>query len=495
MQTLLYKNIIQILIIAGILLSFISCRKDKFDTNPSTKLGFSVDTILFDTVFTTIGSTTNRLMVYNNSDEKIKISTAYLAGGTSSNFSININGIPCTSLSDIEIESKDSLFIFVKVTVDPNHQNLPFIISDSIIFETNGNIQQIQLVAWGQNAHFYSPKYFPRNFPAYSVITTTGDVTWTDDLPYVIYGYAVVDSAFKLTIKEGVEVYMHSNAALMVYKDGTLKIEGTKDKPVVFQGDRLEYFYQDDPASSGQWGKIWLSAGSIDNEINYAIIKNGQIGIHVDTIGNSTNPTLTLTNTIIKNMSLAGLFAQGSTVLANNSVFSNCGLYAVILSIGGAYDFRHCTIGNYWSESSRTSPSLVLNNYYKDVYGTWQVRELYDAYFGNCLIYGNIEKELMLDSYYEDLKYFKYKFENCLIRTELPTNNTNYYTDCIINLDPLFNNTTVPKNDLSINENSPARDKGKTSVSALIPLDILGNSRISDVGPDIGAYEYIPSGK
>jgi len=193
----------------------VSCRRDKFDTSPSAKLDFSTDTLLFDTVFVTIGSTTNRLMVYNNSNNKIKISNIYLAGGTSSNFSINVNGVPCTFINDIEIEGKDSLFIFVKVTVDPNHQNLPFVITDSILFDTNGNEQKVQLVAWGQNAHFISPKYFPSNFPPYSVISYS-DTTWTDNLPHVIYGYAVVDSSFTLTITEGTKVYLHSNAALMV---------------------------------------------------------------------------------------------------------------------------------------------------------------------------------------------------------------------------------------------------------------------------------------
>jgi len=262
---------------------------------------------------------------------------------------------------------------------------------------------------------------------------------------------------------------------------------------VVFQGDRLEYFYAEDPAPSGQWGKIWFSAGSIDNEINYAVIKNGQIGIQVDTIGNSVNPTLTLTNTIVKNMSLAGLYAQGTTVVANNSVFSNCGIYAIILSIGGAYDFRHCTIGNYWSESIRQTPSLVLNNYYKDIYGNWQIRELYSAYFGNCIIYGNIVKELLLDSFFENLQYFSYQFENCLIKTDISLNDPVHFISCIANKDPLYKEVKVYRNDLSLNENSPAIGIGKLSIANTIPLDIMGNSRISDAAPDIGAYEYIPT--
>jgi hypothetical protein len=483
-----YKIIFKVFLMISLI--YISCKKDKLDNSPSTKLSFSTDTIIFDTVFTTIGSTTNRLMVYNNSSNKIKISNITLAGGTSSNFSINVNGVPCTSINDIEVESKDSLFIFVKVTVDPNHQNLPFIISDSIVFETNGNIQKVQLVAWGQNAHFITPKYFPTNFPAYSVISNS-DTTWTDNLPHVIYGYAVVDSSFTLTIRAGTKVYLHGNAALMVYRDGTLKIEGTKENPVTFQGDRLEHFYTDDPAPSGQWGKIWLSSGSINNEINYAVIKNGQIGIQVDTIGSSANPTLTLTNTIIKNMSLAGLYAQGSTVLANNSVFSNCGLYAIMLSIGGSYDFRHCTIGNYWTEDIRQTQSLVLNNYYKDIYGNFQIRELYHAYFGNCIIYGSISNELFLDSFFENFQYFNYKFENCLIKTGLPTNDPNFFSECKINLDPLFKDVTVSKNDLSLKEGSPAINAGLRTISELIPFDINNNSRLPD--PDMGAYEYMPA--
>lgn len=482
-----YRNIIKLFIIIAIILPYFSCKRDKIDSSSSIKLNFSTDTLLFDTVFTTIGSTTNRLMIYNNSEHRISISKITLAGGTSSNFSINVNGIACTSTKDVEIASKDSLFIFVKVTVDPNHQNLPFIISDSIVFETNGNIQKVQLVAWGQNAHFISPKYFPKNFPAYSIISNS-DTTWTDNLPHVIYGYAVIDSSYTLTIKEGTKIYLHSNATLMAYRDGTLKVEGTLDKPVIFQGDRLESFYNN---VSGQWGKIWLSSGSINNEINYAVIKNGQVGILVDTIGNSINPTLTLTNTIIKNMSFDGLWARGSTVLCNNSIFGNCGRHSINIDIGGACDFRHCTIGNYWSEAIRQTPALILNNYYFDINGIPHLRELYNAYFGNCIVYGNNSNELLFDSFFENLQYFNYKFENCLLKTEYSINNPAYFTDCTANIEPLFTNTTVNNNDLSIKENSPAINKGILSISALIPFDIKGNSRTSDAAPDLGAYEFI----
>ena len=56
--------------------------------------------------------------------------------------------------SDIEIYAKDSVFVFVRVTVNPNDQNTPFFVEDKIIFETNDNEQSVLLTAYGQNANY-----------------------------------------------------------------------------------------------------------------------------------------------------------------------------------------------------------------------------------------------------------------------------------------------------------------------------------------------------
>ena len=86
-----------------------------------------------------------------------------------------------------------------------------------------------------------------------------------------------------------------------------------------------------------------MTQGSTNNSINYAIIRNATVGIKVDTVGNSTNPTLSISNTIIENMSDIGLFAQGSHIIGYNNVVKNCGRYALVLNIGGDYEFTHCT--------------------------------------------------------------------------------------------------------------------------------------------------------
>ncbi|HNW98010.1 MAG TPA: choice-of-anchor Q domain-containing protein [Bacteroidales bacterium] len=464
-----------------VVITITSCKKEKLITDSSAKLQFSTDTLIFDTVFTTIGSITRQVKVYNPYDNKINISNIRLAGNTNSQFSINIDGVATTNLSEIQMEAKDSIYIFVKVTVDPNNSNSPFVISDSILFETNGNLQKVQLVAWGQNAYYHTPKY-PTSNPWYSVIPC--DAVWTNDKPHVIYGYAVVDSACTLTIKENTKVYLHNNAVLWIYRDGSLNIEGTLGNPVIFQGDRLESYYQDVP---GQWSRIWISRGS-KNKIDHAIIKNGIVGIHVDTLGDNCNePALKISNTIIENMSAAGMYFQGTWIEAENCVIGNCGQYGVILNIGGKYDFKHCTIGNYWTQSNRQTPSLVLNNWYEDINGITQYRDLEKAYFGNCIIYGTVDDELYLDK--KSGALFNYNFDHCLIKTKLDTaaSFTANCLNCFFNQNPDF--TDVSATDYSLNSTSPAINKGALSIANYVPFDILRHNRTTNTAPDIGAYE------
>ncbi|HMS53283.1 MAG TPA: hypothetical protein PKD56_13205, partial [Chitinophagales bacterium] len=168
------------------LLSFIiflchSCTlNDVFTDDPDIKLTFSDDTLQFDTVFTTMGSTTNYFLAFNKSASKVKISNIRLGNGSQSAYRINVDGINGYEFKDVELWANDSLYIFVEVTIDPTDLNTPFVVQDSVIFETNGNLQYVPLVAWGQNAHFFGP-----NTPNGSLVGTTADTTWTNDKPYV----------------------------------------------------------------------------------------------------------------------------------------------------------------------------------------------------------------------------------------------------------------------------------------------------------------------
>ncbi len=468
-----------LLIILFLAMVFFSCRDEGFDTNPSINLKFSADSLLFDTVFTTVGSSTRSFKVYNTHNRRINISSVSLAGGDQSYFRINVDGSSGTTLRDIEIDARDSIFIFVEVTIDPVKQQLPLIIVDSVVFEINNNIQDVKLAAWGQDAHFIYPNYQdPESGFQFHLITENS--TWTSELPYVVYGLAIIAPDITLNIEEGVRVHFHNNASLIFLEGSTLKANGSAEHPISFQGDRLEDFFRN---VAGQWGRIWFFATSKDHEINYAIIKNGTVGLHVDTIGSTLAPTLTIRNTVIKNMSIAGLFAQGSHVVAENLIIADCGEHAAVLALGGTYDFKHCTFANYQSVNNRRTPTLVLNNYYEDIDGIIQIREMESFTIANSIIYGGLQEEISLDFYPGTNP--SYTFDHCLIRTQIEVN-TPQFANVIKNLNPQFRNTL--QGDYRLKDDSPAIGAGNPGISAVVPFDILGNDR-SDRS-DLGAVQY-----
>jgi hypothetical protein len=465
-----------------------SCRLElKVDDNPSLKLEFSSDSIIFDTVFTTVGSITRNLKVYNRHDQAVKISSIRLLGGTESHYRINVDGASTIEESDIEIAGKDSLFIFIRVTIDPTSGTTPFVVSDDIAFLTNGNEQHVVLAAWGQDAHYIIADKSIGSLRYSIVAGEDSAVTWPADKPYLVYGYAVVDSTGSLSIEEGAQIHFHNQSGMWVYKGGSLKVMGTQENPVVFQQDRLEPYFRDLP---GQWDRIWLNEGSVNNEINYAVIRNGFIGLQAETLQEPMGNQLILTNTLIENMSGIGILGRQYAITGINNVIANCGQLGILLQ-GGLYDFRHCTFANYFRDAVRQDPNLALTNYYVDPSDVLYIYNM-DAYFGNSIVYGDKSEEMLLD--YQEEATFNYQFDHCLLKTEMNIGDDQLFPGCIKNKDPLF--VDITKNNLALDTLSPAIDMGSINVinsssfPSIIDKDILGISRISS--PDMGAYEYIP---
>ena len=195
-------------------LSLCSCQKDSFITSSNALLSTSVDSLKYDTVFTSVGSITQSFKINNLNDQKLLLSKVELMNGAASSFKINVNGFATTEVSNIEIAANDSIYVFVTANINPNNTNLPFIVKDSILIMYNGNSHFVQLEAYGQNANFL------RNH------VITGNITWPNNLPYVILGSVRIDSAATLTITPGCKIFSHADAPFIV--DGTLIINGTK---------------------------------------------------------------------------------------------------------------------------------------------------------------------------------------------------------------------------------------------------------------------------
>ncbi len=459
----------------GILLLIVffafACEKEEIYTKSDTKLEFSTDTVMFDTIFTNIGSATRYLTIKNPYKQSLIINSIQLAGGTTSPYRLNIDGISAHLLEDIELPAKDSIYIFVEVTIDPNNTSSPLVIKDSILFNINENQQDIKLISWGQDVHLINEEVI-------------GNEVWTSDKPYLIYNSMLVDTNSHLQILPGTKLYFHKGSRLFVA--GKLTAEGTFDEPVLFSGDRLENSYEDIP---GQWDGIWFMPGSSGSVLNHVHLQNAIIGAQVDTFATADEYTLEIYNSKIENMTYAGIFAQGARMKVANTVIANCGEFAAALTIGGSYEFFHSTLANNWGISTRISPSLYLNNYYTDINGNTQLRALEKAFFGNCIIYGNKKDELIIDQ--ADGAELNYYFDHCLIRIEedLPAAQPDNFRSIIRNEAPNFVDSYIGNYELDTL--SPAIDRGNTDIGLLYPVDLNNESRIEDEAPDLGAYERI----
>ncbi len=475
-----------LLLTVCISVEFVSCKKDKLITDSDAKLKFSTDSLLFDTVFTQAGSATKQLRVVNKNSQKIKISSIFLESGNSSSFIINVDGAKGNSFSDIEIASQDSIYIFVQVYVNPTNSNNPVIINENLVFNFNGNTKKVVLEAWGQDCYYHRPntaiKFSDGSYLPYSTVSlaTNTTVTWPNDKPHVIYGWVVIDSTQTLILQPKTQLYFYQNAGMWVYRYGAIKVNGQKGSEVVFQGYRRESDYINEP---GQWDRLWISEGSLNNEIDYAIIKNAFIGVQADllnTIYNADERRLKITNTKIFNMKKWGLYSVGYNIYGGNNVISNCRESCVNLTLGGNYKFIHCTFANYWNKDTRTVPCVSINNY-----NSGSVFPLDTCYFGNSIIDGSIDSELSLDFDYSNTMFPpKHSFNYCVLKANQVTDS--HFNNCKFKQLLYFKNTG--DNDFSINDNNSAAINFSSGADAnLFQFDINGVNRL--INPDAGAYK------
>ena len=490
-----------ILFLFAIILFGISCRKEIPTTNQAVSLGFSADTIYLDTVFNTIGSSTYQLKVRNTSNERVIIDDIRIGGGNSSLYRLNIDGQNSNIASNVSILPQDSIYIFIEVT--PNITAFPNpLYTDSILFTNKGRLQKVQLVTLTKDVIFHFPDKFivlgnapNATFIPYSVINC--DDTWDNSKPHVIYGYAVVDSGCSLNITSGAEVFFHQNSGLWVFNQASLKI-GENDDPsiqdsITFSGDRLEPFYENSP---GQWGGvlggIFIQGGSVNNVINNALIKNATTAVRLDS---TSTQNLSMSNSYILNSYRVGIYGGFGNMKAENLVVANSGIHTLYV-FGGDYEFRHCTFANYWNFTTRNDASVILTNFIDVIDANNQrrrlVRPLNNCYFGNCLVYGNNTQELSVIS--DPSNSFNYFFNHALLKIDTDESDRGFdisdplfFNQILDNKDPDFVNIAL--NRYQLDSNSQAVNQGNISDPLIVPTDIIGANRNSDIGPDIGAYE------
>ena len=499
-----------------------SCRQDFIFAPSSGNLSFSKDTVYLDTIFSNIGSSTYTLKVYNTSDEDILIPSIKLSKGQESNYRMNVDGLIGNGaligkeFENIELLARDSMYVFIETTIDifPLVENeTQFLYTDVIVFENTSGVQNVELVTLVRDAVFIFPNRDAEGVVETLAFDTDGDgvddetsvrgrflqdseLTFTNEKPYVVYGYAAVGDGKTLNINPGARIHFHEDSGLLITNNASLHVNGLPsldlellENEVVFEGDRLEPLYENVP---GQWQTIWLFNGSTDNVINYATIKNGTIGVLSD--GNQQDPTkLEINNSQVYNQSNFGILGRATSIIAENIVINNSGLSSFAGTVGGNYNVTHSTIANYWTSSFRQYPALLLNNFIVDSENTVTTNPLVAANFTNCIIYGNDSPELFLEN--KNSEDFNFKFTNSLIYFDDPNGNfsspeydfsdTTLYENVIFNNNPQFLDPF--NNKLNIPFGSPAEGAG--IFSGNLTKDITNKTRNSP--PDLGPYNAI----
>lgn len=468
------------------------------------------DSVLFDTVFTRVGTVTKRLWVYNHNARAVRIEQISLGQPAASPYSLIINGDEVNTAAGLTLRGNDSLLILVKARLGETNVNTPFLLTNDLKFRTNGHDQTVRLVAYGQNAYFHANAELGC------------DEVWKADKPHVLVGVTLVKKGCTLRILPGARIYAHAGAVLWV--QGTLLVNEPADfnpgadsvklssrNIVRFLNDRREPEYANVP---GQWLGVVLDAGSHGSRIRYAEIKNSVYGVVLNNPKNqSPPPDLTLNNCVIRNINGANVsaanpfpspygaavFSVAGTVTATNCLFTNCGQYA-ILGLGGTKcELNYCTVANYAPGSSRETESL---------YFVPQIQEdgpiiPVSLTIRNSIIWGPtpplggakaLEDELLL--IHPELSP-PAVIEHTLLRTKryaaatgTPDKPAFDNSGNLLNKDPKFLRT--PENyggalyDYHLDAASPAANQGIPS--PLAPRDLLNKER-SATKPDLGAFE------
>lgn len=446
-----------------------ACIEDDISTSSAEQPKFSVDTLKLGEVFTLDGSPTKRFTVHNRYDKVMNIGHISMRDDDARMFRLNVDGISGREFSNIEIRPKDSIFVFVEVTLPENNSALPVKLDRHLDFVTNGVTTTVVLNAVGQDVMRCKG------------LEITSDTRWCAGRPYQIFDTLYIRPGATLTLEAGTTLAMHDASAIKV--EGRLVSLGTPQANVNITGDRTGTVASDIPYElmSGQWGGIYFAPTSKDNVLEYTSVRNSTDGLTFARPADTEALTARLTNCQIrntKNYIIDATHANLQLVGCELADASN----GILWLQGGRHIINHCTIANYYLFTALGGPAVQLAHTGigedKDDTGL----PFTEAQFTNSIIYGN-----GTDLSHGDLTDSGVYMRNCLLKSA--GSDDDHFVNCLWDTDPLY--YTVRSEylfDYRLKEDSPAIGAADTSLDSYgLTADRYGVNGHSD----LGAYVFV----
>ncbi len=460
---------------------------ESWTTNPDVRLSFSRDTLAFDTVITGAGSATQTLIVRNGKEDGVRIAQIRLAKGAESPFRVNVdgqylyNGIG----QDFEVRGEDSIYVraFVKMPVTDSHDIEAQ--QDELQFTLeNGVVQRVVLTSSGLNV------------TVLRAMVVDKDMALPTERPYQVFDSLVVNPGCTLTLPAGCTLMLHDGTDIIVY--GTLRAEGTLEKPVVLRGDRTDRMFPYLPYDNtpNRWGGVHITAESRGNSLVQLDLHSSDYGITVDStdVASLNEPVLTLENSVLHNIGGPGLTLRNTWATVIGTQLSNT-LGDVLSVTGGDVQFIHCTLAQFYPFSANRGYALWLAN--KEGENELPLKR---AHFLNCVITGYADDVVMgnLTEEEEGMEKINYLFQNSLLRT-VASDDMERFRDIRYDVKDSVEQV-ADKNFKLFDTDNFWYDFAPDSLSSIrgladydyahqYPVDRRGISRLADGEPDAGAYE------
>lgn len=373
------KRIPLLLLILAALL--VSCSdNDKFSSDTSAMLDFSIDSLAMDTVFNQTSTRTYDFWVYNKGESGIRIREVRLTQPSQSRFRVNVDGNYVDSVAyDFEVRKGDSIRVFVELTAPETAGEQPQRIEDQLVFALeNGREQPLKLSAYSWKALIYNEEW-----------TISEDMVLDERRPIVVMKGMVIAQGSTLTLSHA-QLYFHDGAGIVV--NGTLIADSC-----LFRGDRLDRMFSYLPYDrvSGQWKGIFISSNSLGNKMTDCEVRSSCAGISCD-----SKSSLVLLRCTIHNCKGTGLELKEATADLDSCRITNT-LGDCLNIIGSHVKVDHSTLAQFYPFSAERGVALRFDAESVLV-------------CDNTLVTGYEEDVIMGDG-------INYSFVNCILRTLQPS--------------------------------------------------------------------------